>query len=75
MGFGPSGVASPGRSTLRGADPLEEGVAGAMLGRVEPRTAVGPVGLEGATGGGSPTSNRSGDALGRPVRAGPGAQR
>ena len=48
-----------------GGDPLESWKA---------RTAVGPAGLEGATGGGSPTVYRSGGALGHPLRGGPGAQ-
>ena len=44
-----------------GGDPLESWKA---------RTAVGPTGLEGATGGGSPTVYRSGGALGHPLRVG-----
>ena len=61
--FGPSGGASPGRPTPRSACTLEERATGGPLESCEARTAVGPTGLEGATGRGSPTAERSGVPL------------
>ena len=72
--IGPPGDASLGRPAPRDAIPPEEMMGGDPLESLEARTAVGPTGLEGATGGGSPTVHRSGGALGRPWRGGPGAQ-